>query len=297
MKKIYSAVITPLDGKGNIDVGSLERMLERNLRHGVDGFFFLGSMGEWSQFSDEAKDALIREACRIIGGKADILAAVSSTSFGGTIENMKKLADYDVSSFVITVPPRPFNFREHLKFILDAADSSDRNVYFYYLPSASGRFFSYEEFEKIVSHPRIVGVKNSSGMMSKRKELLMLKARNDFNLFEGDEWAVDEALIMGCDGALVGMGALASKPLKAIAAAVDAGDYVKAMSLQHDLIKVFWGIYGKDLSTVWLGQKYALERLGIFSTHKTLIQDENALTEQRKKEIDNCLEEYKNFLG
>ena len=69
------------------------------------------------------------------------------------------------------------------------------------------------------------------------------------------------------------------------------------MSLQHDLIKVFWGVYGKDLSTVWLGQKYALEKLGIFSTHKTLIQDESALTEQRKKEIENCLEEYKAFLG
>lgn len=296
MKKIYSAVITPLDEKGNIDVGSLERMLERNLRHEVNGFFFLGSMGEWSQFNDSAKDTLIREACRIIDGKADILAAVSSTSFNGTVENMKKLAKYNVNSFVITVPPRPFNFRDHMSFILEAADNSDRNVYFYYLPSASGRFFSYDEFEKIVSHPRIIGVKNSSGMISKRKELLMLKTRLGFNLFEGDEWGVDEALIMGCDGALVGMGALASKPLKAIAAAVDAGDYAKAMSLQHDLIKVFWGVYGKDLSTVWLGQKYALEKLGIFSTHKTLIQDENALTEQRKKEIDNCLEEYKNFL-
>jgi len=296
MKKIYSAVITPLDEKGNIDVGSLERMLVRNLKHGVDGFFFLGSMGEWSQFDDGGKDTLIKEACRIIGGKADILAAVSSTSFKGTIENMKKLSKYDVKSFVITVPPRPFNFREHIDFILEAADNSDRSVYFYYLPSASGRFFSYDEFNRILSHPRIIGIKNSSGMMSKRKELLMLKSQRDFNLFEGDEWAVDEALMMGCDGALVGMGALASKPLKAIAAAVDAGDYKKAMNMQQDLVKIFWGIYGKDLSTIWLGQKYALEKLGIFSTHKTLIQDEGALTEQRKKEIEKCLSEYKNVL-
>ena len=289
-------MITPLDGKGNIDVESLEKMLLRNIKHGIDGFFFLGSMGEWSQFSDGTKETLISEACRIIGGKADILAAVSSTSFSGTVENMKKLSKYDVKSFVITVPPRPFSFRDHIDFILETADNSDRSLYFYYLPSASGRFFSYDEFEKILSHPKIVGVKNSSGMMCKRKELLMLKNKCDFMLFEGDEWAVDEAMIMGCDGALVGMGALASKPLKAIAAAVDSGDYAKAMTIQQDLIKVFWGIYGKDLSTIWLGQKYALEKMGIFSSHKTLIQDECSLTEQRKKEIEKCLSEYKDFL-
>ncbi len=292
MKKIYSASMTPLTGEGAIDVKSLERMLERNIRHGIDGFFFLGTMGEWTQFDDSQKDTLISEACRIVGGRAEVLAAISATSLNGSMRNMDKLSKYDVSAYVITLPPPAYSSVNHTEFIRTLADRSDRPVYFYYLPGVSGRSFTYDEFKEILSHPKIKGIKNSSGSMNARKELLMLKKEAEFNLFEGHEWAVDEALTIGCDGALVGMAPLGSNIFKSIARAIDRGDFEKAIELQHDLVRIFWGVYGKDLSTVWIGQKYALRKLGIFSTHKTLIQSESALTPQRIREIDKCLEEY-----
>jgi 4-hydroxy-tetrahydrodipicolinate synthase len=292
MKKIYSASMTPLTEEGAIDIESLERMLERNIRHGIDGFFFLGTMGEWTQFDDSQKDTLIKEACRIIGKRAEVLAAISATSLNGSMANMDKLSKYDISAYVITLPPPAYSQVNHLEFIKTLADRADRPVYFYYLPGISGKNFTYAEFKQILSHPKIKGIKNSSGSMNTRKELLMLKKEVDFNLFEGHEWAVDEALMVGCDGALVGMAPLGSNIFRSIARAVDKGDFEKAMKLQHDLVRIFWGVYGKDLSTVWIGQKYALQKLGIFSTHKTFIQSESALTPQRIKELEKCLEEY-----
>lgn len=296
MKKIYSASMTPLTEEGKIDIKSLERMLERNIRHGVDGFFLLGTMGEWTQFDDSQKDTLIKEGCRIIGKRAEILAAISATSLNGSLANMDKLSKSDVSAYVITLPPPAYSQVNQIEFIKTLADRSDRPVYFYYLPGISGKNFSYDEFREILSHPKIKGIKNSSGSMNTRKDLLMLKQKAEFNLFEGHEWAVDEALMIGCDGALVGMAPLGSNIFKTIARAVDSRDFEKAIRLQHDLVRIFWGVYGKDLSTVWLGQKYALKKLGIFSTHKTFIQSEGALTPQRIKEIDKCLEEYKELL-
>lgn len=284
--------MTPLTEEGAIDIESLERMLERNIRHGIDGFFFLGTMGEWTQFDDSQKDTLIKEACRIIGKRAEVLAAISATSLNGSMANMDKLSKYDISAYVITLPPPAYSQVNHLEFIKTLADRADRPVYFYYLPGISGKNFTYAEFKQILSHPKIKGIKNSSGSMNTRKELLMLKKEVDFNLFEGHEWAVDEALMVGCDGALVGMAPLGSNIFRSIARAVDKGDFEKAMKLQHDLVRIFWGVYGKDLSTVWIGQKYALQKLGIFSTHKTFIQSESALTPQRIKELEKCLEEY-----
>ncbi len=288
--------MTPLTEEGKIDIKSLERMLERNIRHGIDGFFFLGTMGEWTQFDDSQKDTLVSEACRIIGKRAEVLAAISATSLNGSKSNMDKLAKYDVSAYVITLPPGAYSQVNQMEFIKTLADRSDRPVYFYYLPGVSGRSFTYDEFKEILSHPKIKGIKNSSGSMNTRKELLMLKKEAEFNLFEGHEWAVEEALMVGCDGALVGMAPLGSNIFKSISRAVDKGDFEKAIKLQHDLVKIFWGVYGKDLSTVWLGQKYALKKLGIFSTHKTFIQSEGVLTPQRIKEIDKCLEEYRVLL-
>lgn len=296
MKKVYSAAITPLNENGSIDIKSLERMLERNLRHGVDGFFFLGSMGEWHQFNDEEKSVLIAEASRIIGKRAEVLAAVSATSLNVSLKNMEKLSKHNPAAFVVTIPPPAYSGINHVDFVTEVADKAEKPVYFYYLPQLSGKNLSYDELKTILAHPNIKGIKNSSGSMNTRKELLMLKKSQDFKLFEGHEWAVDEAMILGCDGILVGMASLGSKIFKALAAAVDAKDFEEAMKLQYDLVNIFWGVYGRDLSTVWIGQKYALEKLGIFSNHKTLVQAESALSAQRIKEIDECLAKYRELL-
>ena len=46
MKKlVISATITPLLEDGSLDKAGLKNIFERNIAHGVDGFFILGSMG------------------------------------------------------------------------------------------------------------------------------------------------------------------------------------------------------------------------------------------------------------
>ncbi len=284
--------MTPLTENGRIDVKSLERMLERNIRHGIDGFFFLGTMGEWTQFTEPDKEVLVSEGSRIIGKRAEVLAGISATSLNVSMKNMEALSKYDIDAYVVTLPPARFSQINHVDFVKTIADRSDKPVYFYYLPCVTGRNMNYDEFKEILSHPKIKGIKNSSGMVEARKELLMLKKEIDFILFEGHEWAVDEALMIGCDGVLVGMGALGSNIFKSIAKAVDHGEFDKAMKLQHDLVKIFWSVYGKDFSTIWIGQKYALMKLGIFSSCKTLIQTEKALSGERISEIEACLQKY-----
>ena len=66
-------------------------------------------------------------------------------------------------------------------------------------------------------------------------------------LMEGQEWAVDEALIAGMDGMVCGMGALCSKTMVDIARAVDREDYKEAVRLQNVFIRIFHGVYGIDL--------------------------------------------------
>ena len=83
----------------------------------------------------------------------------------------------------------------------------------------------------------------------------MLRAKQPFELFEGNEWAVDEALMVGCDGAVCGIGALAPRPLVQIARAGEDGDLAAACDIQHELCEVFTAIYG---SASWIWQKFAL---------------------------------------
>lgn len=295
MKKIYSATITPLDDSGSLDKRSLEKILERNIRHGLSGVFLLGSMGEWSQLGDDFREDLIRSSVDIVGDRLEILAGIHSTGLGLTLKNMERVADVDCDSYVLTLPCKTSKI-DPLDYIMSVLDASDKPVYYYHCPPNNGINLSINQFEEIINHPKLKGIKNSAGNMGLRKELIMLKDKYDFIFLEGHEWAIDEALVMGCDGALCGGGALASKPMVMIADAVDAGDISEAKRVQHELIRIFHGVYGKEFETVCVGQKYAMKHLGLVDNVNTLIESSALLTTQRKKEIEECIDKYRELL-
>ncbi|MPN65152.1 hypothetical protein SDC9_212931 [bioreactor metagenome] len=95
---------------------------------------------------------------------------------------------------------------------------------------------------------------------------------------------------------LCGMGALASNVMVGIARAVDAGNITEAVRLQNVFIRIFHGVYGIDLSAVWVGQKYALTKLGLIATPYTAAQEMSARTPEAKKRIEVCVEQYRREL-
>jgi dihydrodipicolinate synthase/N-acetylneuraminate lyase len=292
---IYSAALTPLTEKSEIDIESLEKMLERNLAHGIKGFFVLGSMGEGILLDTKQSKKMLGESSRILKGRAELLAGINAAGLEPALRIMDEFSGLDFDSYVVVLPSRPF-FYDPVKFMEKILEHADRPVYYYHCPPRNGINFSSSDIEKFLGHPRLKGIKNSSGSMPLRKELIGLKKKYDFILFEGHEWAIDEALVIGCDGALSGMASLASKPMVKICEAAKGGDFQKALDLQLELIDVFYGVYGRKLETITLGHKYAMEKLGVFNSHKSLIQNEDALTKERRNEIEVCLETHKEFL-
>jgi len=295
MKKIYSATITPIDDMGKLDEVSLERIFERNIKHGLSGVFLLGSMGEWSQFDNNFRDNLIKTSVDIVGGRMEILAGVHSTGLDLTLKNMERLSDVKCDSYVLTLPSNTTKIAP-LAYITTVLNASDKPVYYYHCPPNNGIDLSIDQFEEFLSHPKLKGIKNSSGNMKLRKDLIMLKEKYDFIFLEGHEWAIDESLLMGCDGALCGAGAIASRPMVLIAKAIDSGDIQEAIRIQHELIRIFYGVYGKSLETVWVGQKYALKYIGLIDSFNALMQSPALLTTQRKKEIEICIDKYRELL-
>ncbi len=282
---------------GSLDTTGLRNILERNIRHGLDGVFLLGSMGEWGSFTPEFSEQLVATACDITGGKMELLVGINATSLPLSLQNMKRYARYPFDSYVYMLPGKTSALNP-VKSILTVLDSADRPVYYYHCPPVNGVDFSLDQFAEIMAHPNLKGIKNSSSNMWLRRELLLLKADRQFKtaLLEGQEWAVDEALIAGNDGMLCGMGALTSKIMVELARAVDAGDIAQAVRKQNTLIRVYHGVYGRSLATVWCGQKYALHKMGLIATPFTFAQEMSSLTDERKREVEQCIEQFKGEL-
>ena len=296
-KKVISATVTPLNADGSLDRNGLKNIFERNVRHGIDGVFLFGSMGEWGSFSDAFKEEGVKLASELLKGKADLLVGINATSLPLSLENMKRYQKYDFDSYVFMLPGATSDL-DPVKSILTVLDAADRPVYYYHCPPNNGKELSLEQFAAVMAHPNLKGIKNSSSNMWLRREMLIMKKERGFKtlLMEGQEWAVDEALLAGNDGMVCGMAALTSKPMVELARAADRGDWSEAVRLQNLLIEIYHGVYGIDIGNCWNGQKYALMKLGLIATPYTLAQEMSSLTDEAKKRIEYCLAKYEKDL-
>ena len=295
--KVYSASVTPLLEDGSLDKRGLANILERNIRHGLTGVFLLGSMGEWGSFGDDFKEDYVKTATEIVGDRLELLVGINATSLPLAIENMKRYRQYAFDSYVFMHPGRTSSL-DPVKSLLTILDAADRPVYFYYCPPNNNISFTLDQFATVMAHPNLKGIKNSSSNMWLRKELVWLRRERGFKslLLEGQEWAIDEALMVGYDGMISGMGALCSKIMVGLAKAADRQDWAEANRLQNVLIGIFHGVYGINLSTVWSGQKYALTRLGLCQSPLTVAQEMSTLTDEAKARVEACLEAYQTEL-
>ena len=293
-RKVISATVTPLFENGTLDKSGLKNILERNIRHGIDGVFLFGSMGEWGSFSNAFKEEALELACGIIGHRMELLAGINATSLPLSLEIMKSYREYDFDAYVF-MPPGKTSKLDPVKSVLSILDAADRPVSLYHCPPNNGINFTLDQFEQIMRHPNLRGIKNSSSSMWLRRELLLMRAEKGLKtlFFEGQEWAADEALIAGYDGMICGMGALCSRMMRKLADCVDLGDIAGAVETQNNMIRVFHGVYGRNIQNCWNGQKYALVKLGLIASPFTYAQEMDSLTDEAKARIEKCLEEFK----
>ena len=80
-KKVISATVTPLLENGNLDKPGLKNILERNIRHGIDGVFLF-----WSPVKEHPVGGTIH----------DIKANILKTS--KTLEEWQKVSGMDKNS-------------------------------------------------------------------------------------------------------------------------------------------------------------------------------------------------------
>jgi len=171
-------------------------------------------------------------------------------------------------------------------YLHSVMDHSDRDVYYYHAPANNGIEIDISDFTHILEHPNCKGIKNSANDIILRKKLLNLKKHKDFELLDGNEWSVDEALFDGCDGAVCGSGVLVPRALAMLSAAADSGDFKTAKNIQQQLTEIFTSIYN---TRSWLGEKYALMLLGIIKSYHCRIQPDYMLSEEHRKNIEKCL--------
>jgi 4-hydroxy-tetrahydrodipicolinate synthase len=77
---VYNIMATPFDAGGELDLGSLEHLIEFQLARGVTGLTILGNLGEVRYLTDDERQRVVEEALRVVAGRVPVIVGMG---FGG----------------------------------------------------------------------------------------------------------------------------------------------------------------------------------------------------------------------
>lgn len=238
MKKLeglITALITPFKDQ-QIDFSSLEKLLEFQLTHGVEGFVVNGTTAESPTLTSTEVEKLFAFVEKSTMGKVPLILGTGTNSTNETIVKTKKAADLGAVAALVVVPyynkPPQRGLLQHFESV---ADSSPIPIVLYNVP---GRTIISLEVDTVVAlskNKNIIGIKEASGKKEIAQEIRQ-KCPKDFILLSGDDGTYLDFLEAGGDGIISVASHIIPQDMKRIRDLVLNNENAKAHELMRKLL-------------------------------------------------------------
>ena len=238
---IFVPHVVPLDERGRIDEDELRRYLEWLIQQGVHGLYPNGSTGEFTRFTAQERQRIVKIACEAASGRVPVLAGAAEANVAETIRACETYADYGARAVAIV---SPFYYRigqeSVYAYFSEIAAQSPIDVTLYNIPMFATPI-EVSTIRRLAEHERIVGIKDSSGDVAFMLRMMgaIQPQRPEFIYLVGWEPALLPLLMMGCNGATHATAGVAPGLTKRLFELARAGDLENARPLQLQLIALF----------------------------------------------------------
>jgi N-acetylneuraminate lyase len=228
---VFSALVTPFQADGALDLEALAPLAEFELAQGLHGFYVGGSTGEaFLQTAEERKQVLATFA-KAVNGRAKLIAHVGAIATDEAIDLARAAADAGCDA-VSAIPPFYFDFSpaEVLAHYRALAEATPLPLIVYNFPAKSARPLSTADLLALLDHPKIVGVKHTSQNLYQLERLKA--AAPQAVIYNGYDEMFVGGLAMGADGAIGTTFNVMGRRFVRILEAMRAGDLATAQALQ-----------------------------------------------------------------
>ena len=236
LRGVFPPLVTPFRSDGGLDLAAFEANLEAYAREDFGGHLVLGSNGEAAGLAEEEKLALVR-AARARSGSRPLLVGTGLESTGGTIDLTRKAADLGADAALVLTP---FYYRSHMteealrRHYEAVADASPIPVLVYSVPVFTGLAWPAGLARTLAGHPRIVGMKESSGDVGLLGRIVS-SVPPSFAVCCGSGPVFYPGLCVGAVAGILGVANCAPRPTAALYRAFVAGDHARARRIQEAL--------------------------------------------------------------
>jgi 4-hydroxy-tetrahydrodipicolinate synthase len=261
--RLFTAMITPFDDKGAVNVDEAVRVAEFLVDRGNDGLIVSGTTGESPALESEEKLQLFQAIKSKLGKRGTVVAGTTGNNTHHAVELTKEAEKTGVDGILAVVPyyskPPQDGLLKHFGAI---ADATSLPIVLYNIPGRTNvNMLPATVHELARRHQNIVAIKESSGNVEQFTALVRDRVREDFTVYSGDDYFYLPALALGAYGCVSVAGHLCSRELRAMADAFDGGDIETAGRLHRDLQALFTALFAhpSPIPVKWAMNEYGFK--------------------------------------
>lgn len=242
-KGVATALITPFTDENEIDLKSLENLVEYQVQSGVNALVVLGTTGEPATMTEEEKAAVIKTAIRAARGRLPIIVGAGSNSTANAVKLCKFAENLGADALLCVTPYYNKCTQDGLiKHFGEIAGATSLPVICYNVPGRTGVNMLPSTFAELCKNKNIVAIKEASGNMEQISECLRLTG--DFaDVYSGDDGLTVPVMAMGGAGVISVASNVCPKFVADMTSAFFSGDLTKASAMQKQLLPLVRALF------------------------------------------------------
>jgi 4-hydroxy-tetrahydrodipicolinate synthase len=257
---IVTAMVTPFDDKGRLNLREAQRLARWLVGRGNDGLVIAGSTGEGQTLDAHERVDLWKAVKDAVGNDAAVIANAGTNSTRESVEAVKAAERAGADGIRAVVPyynkPPQSGMLAHFGAL---ADATPLPIVIYNIPGRSVANMLPETLLELARrHSNIVGVKESSGDL-KQIGFILRDRSKDFLVWSGDDHLFLPCLAMGADGVVGVASHLCSLEYRAMLDAHRNGRGDEAAQIHASLLPLIDALFA---ATSPIPVKWAMAQLG-----------------------------------
>ncbi|AKL11928.1 TPA: dihydrodipicolinate synthase family protein [Kluyvera intermedia] len=246
---VLTAIVTPFNAEGGLNVQSLKEQVNRQLTAG-NGIFCGGTNGEFFVLNEQEKITVTAACVDEVAGRANVVAHIGEIATRETIRLGKQIEKLGVDAVSVITPYFvPLKQNELITHYTAIADALSVPVFLYNIPARTGNTLEPQTVRVLAEHPNIIGIKDSAGSYESLSGFLnAVKDIENFDVLNGPDSLIHRGFVEGCSACISGLANVAPKEINAIWSHFRAGDVEGSRQAQENVTGLRTDLYSVGFS-------------------------------------------------
>jgi 4-hydroxy-tetrahydrodipicolinate synthase len=234
--RVLTAMLTPFDADGALDLDRAVELADHLVGQGSDGLVISGTTGESPTTSDQEKSDLVRAVVQAVGDRATVVASVGTYDTAHTVALAKEAEAAGAHGLLVVTPyysrPPQAGLLAHFTAV---ADATGLPVMLYDIPPRSVVPIEVDTLFRLAEHPRIMAVKDAKGDLLAGSQVI---DGTGLAYYSGDDALNLPWLSVGAVGFVSVIGHVVSGRLRELVDVYEAGRVGEARAIHQSLLPV-----------------------------------------------------------